>query len=253
MKRDIQSLANGLDIIDLLVEADRPLGVTELATKMNLDKSTVYRLLSTLVNRSYVYQEAETRRYLPSLKIITHARKIINDIQLRSVARPYLKRLTLATGESSDLAILAGLRVVYIDHEDTVSSLNVQAEIGQIAPPYCTALGKALTVQYSAEEIQNLYKDYVFRRFTSKTITDINELIAHLKVVKERGYAMDEEEYNFGVSQIAAPIFDYSNKVVAALGISGPSIRITSERIEELTRYVVDAAHEISVKIGQRA
>jgi len=251
MKRSVQSLANGLDILDILVEADHPLGVTELARKTDLDKSTVYRLLTTLANRSYIIQEVETRRYLPSLKIVSHGRKIINDIQLRSVAKTYLKRLTQSMGVSSDLAILAGVRVVYIDHEDSDASLNVQAEIGQVAPPHCTALGKALTIQYSPDEIKNLYKDYELRRFTSKTITDLDELVAHLETVKERGYAVDEEEFNVGVSRLAAPIYDHTNKVVAAVGISGPSIRITSGRILELAPSVVEAAREISLKIGQ--
>lgn len=251
MKRGIQSLANGLDILDILVEADHPLGVTELARKIDLDKSTVYRLLSTLASRSYIIQEVDTRRYLPSLKIVSHGRKIINDIQLRSVAKPYLKKLTLSTGESSDLAILAGLRVVFIDHEDTDASLNVQAEIGQVAPPHCTALGKVLTIQYTADEIKNLYKDYELRPFTSRTITSIDELIIHLEKVKQRGFSTDEEEYNFGVTSIAAPIYDHNNTVVAAVGISGPSIRMSSERIYELAPSVVGAAREISSKLGQ--
>jgi len=251
MKRGNQSLANGLDILDILVEADHPLGVTELARILDLDKSTVYRLLSTLASRSYIIQDVDTRRYMPSLKIVSHGRKIINDIQLRSVAKPYLKKLTLSTGESSNLAILAGLRVVYIDNEDSVASLNVQAEIGQVAPPHCTALGKALTIQYSADEIRKLYKDYELRPFTSRTITAIDELITHLETVKQRGFATDEEEYHFGVSCIAAPIYDHNNSVVAAAGISGPSIRMTSERILELAPSVVGAAREISHKLGQ--
>ncbi len=252
MKRGIQSLANGLDILDILVEADRPQGVTELATKLDLDKSTVHRLLSTLASRSYIVQETATRRYLPSLKIVSHGRKIINDIQLRSVAKPFLKQLTQSTGESSNLAILAGVRVVYIDNEDSIASLNVQAEIGQVAPPHCTALGKALTIQYTPDEIKNLYKEYELRRFTTRTITTIDELVTHLKIVKQQGFATDEEEYYFGVSCIAAPIYDHNNNVVAAVGISGPSIRMTSERIAELAPSVVRAAREISLKLGQR-
>jgi len=253
MKRGIQSLANGLDILDILVEADRPLGVTELATKLDMDKSTVYRLLSTLANRSYILQEPDTRRYQPSLKIVSHGRKIINDIQLRSVAKPFLKQLTHSTGESSNLAILAGVRVVYIDNEDSIASLNVQAEIGQVAPPHCTALGKALVIQYTADELRNLYKDYELRRFTSRTITTIDELVAHLVTVKERGYAIDQEECYPGVSCLAAPIYDHNNKVVAATGISGPSIRMTAERIVELAPSVIEAAREISRKLGHRS
>jgi len=251
MKREIRSLANGLDILDILVEADHPLGVTDLARKLDLDKSTVYRLLTTLASRSYIIQELDTRRYMPSLKIVSHGRKIINDIQLRSVAKPYLKKLTLSTSESSNLAILAGVRVVYIDTEDSVASLNVQAEIGQVVPPHCTALGKALTMQYTADEIRNLYKDYELRSFTSRTITLIDELITHLEMVKQHGFATDEEEYNIGVSCIAAPIYDHNNSVVAAAGISGPAIRMTSDRILMLAPSVVGAAREISRKLGQ--
>lgn len=251
MKREIQSLGNGLDVLELLVEADRPLGVTEIARTLSLDKSTIYRLLSTLAGHSLIYQEAETRRYKPSLKIVTLARKVINDIQLRSVAKPFLKKLTKLTGESADLAILAGLLVVYIDHEDTDASLNVQAEIGQISPPHCTALGKALIVQYTADELRELYKEKELTRYTSRTITTLDELLPHLETVRKRGYALDEEEFNFGVSSIAAPIYDHRNKVVAALCISGPSIRITSDRIQQVAPSVVETARNISIQIGQ--
>ncbi len=251
MKREIQSLGNGLDVLELLVEADRPLGVTEIARTLNLDKSTIYRLLSTLAAHSLIYQEAETRRYKPSLKIVTLGRKVINDIQLRSVAKPFLKKLTKLSGKSADLAILAGLLVVYIDHEDTDASLNVQAEIGQISPPHCTALGKALVVQYTADELRELYKEKELTRYTSRTITTLEEFLPHLETVKKRGYALDEEEFNFGVSSIAAPIYDHRNKVVAALCISGPSIRITSDRIQQLAPSVVETARNISLQIGQ--
>lgn len=251
MKRDIQSLAHGLDVLDILVEADRPQGVTELARMLNLDKSTVYRLLSTLAGRSYIIQETDTRRYLPSLKIVSHGRKILNDIQLRSIAKPYMKKLSKSTGESSDLAILAGLRVIHIDHEESDASLNVRAVTGQVSPPHCTALGKALTVEHSVEEIKSLYKDFELERYTSRTITSLDELTAHLDAVKKRGFALDEEEHIVGVSCIAAPIYDHNNKVVAAVGISGPSIRVTSDRIPGLAPKVVDAAREISLKIGR--
>ncbi|MBE0684648.1 MAG: IclR family transcriptional regulator [Anaerolineaceae bacterium] len=252
-RRDIQSLANGIDILDLLVDSDRPLGVTEIAQTMNLDKSTIHRLLSTLAGRSYIVQQEETRRYMPSLKIISMSRKLIDRISLRSIAKSYLAQLTKTTGESSNLAIRTGDRITYIDSQNTDAPLSVQAEIGQEAPMHCTALGKALLAHFPADRIVEIIQVQEFARFTPQTITTMDELLPHLEMVKNRGYSSDLEEYNFGVSSIASPIFDHRNIVVASIGISGPSMRITSDRIPLLATYVVDAAHQISLRIGQKS
>ena len=250
-RRDIQSLARGLDLLAMLTDADRPLGVTEIAQSFDLDKSTIYRLLSTLAIRGFVTQDPETRRYQPGLQILALSRKVIDRIELRSVAKPLLRHLQRETGESAHLALLADNRAVYIDREDSDASLNVQTEIGQEAPVHCTAIGKALIANLSRNDLDKFLENRELTRYTSRTIVTERELIPHLETVVERGYALDDEEFNPGVRCISSPIRDHRNKVVAAVGISGPSIRITLEKIPELAAIVMDTARKISRLIGQ--
>jgi IclR family transcriptional regulator, KDG regulon repressor len=248
--KEIQSLGRGLDILDYLTEADHPLGLTEIARMIDLDKSTVYRLLSTLAVRGFVLQDPDTKHYRPGMKILALSRKIINDIELRSVAKPLLKRLQQITGESVELAILADGHVIYIDGEESTATLNVNSEIGKEIPIHSTALGKALIAHLSPEEVAVLFEQKLLTRYTPRTITSLRELVLHLEGVLERGYATDDEEFNPGVHCLAAPIKDHRGKVVAAVGISGPAIRVTLDRMPELGSKVLEIAQQISHQIG---
>jgi IclR family transcriptional regulator, KDG regulon repressor len=250
-RREIQSLARGLDLMVMLADSDRPLGITEIARNLHLDKSTVFRLLSTLAGRGFIVQEPETRRYKPGLQIVALSRKVLDRTELRSIVKPFLKQLQQNTGETAHLALFTGNRAVYIDREDTDASLNVQTEIGQEAPLHCTAIGKALIAHLSQDELEKILENRELTRFTSRTITTIRELIPHLQTANERGYTLDDEEYHPGVRCISAPIRDHRNIVVAAIGISGPSIRVTPDKIPDMASVVMDTANQISQLIKQ--
>jgi IclR family transcriptional regulator, KDG regulon repressor len=140
--------------------------------------------------------------------------------------------------------------VIYIDGEESTATLNVNSEIGKEIPIHCTALGKALIAHLSPEEVAVLLEQKTLTRYTPRTITSLRELIPHLEGVLERGYATDEEEFNPGVQCLAAPIKDHRGKVVAAVGISGPSIRVTLDRMPELGSNVLEIAQQISHRIG---
>ena len=248
--REIQSLARGIDILTFLTNADRPTGLTEIAQAMDLDKSTVYRLLVTLEARGYVVQDADTRRYRPGLQIVALGRKVISNIELRSVAKPWLKRLRQMTRESVELALLADNRAIYIDGEESTETLSVNTEVGKEIPIHCTALGKSLVSHFTREELEKIFIHESLTRYTPRTITTLRELIPHLESVFERGYATDDEEFNLGVRCIAAPILDHRGKVVASVGISGPTIRITHEKMSDLAQTVMESAQQITHLLG---
>ena len=250
--RDIQSLARGLDILTILAESDRSMGVTEIAQALNVDKSTAFRLLSTLVNRGFVIQDLDNRRYRPDLRIVELSRRVLDRIELRSIAKSWLKRLQRLTGESAHLAVLADGRAVYIDQEESNAALSVNAEIGRQAPAHCTAIGKSLIANMTQEDLIRFLGTEGLTRYTPRTITTTRELIPHLESVRERGFAVDDEEFDVGVRCLAAPIYDYRGKVIASVGISGPSSRMTHEHISELGAVVMETAQEISRLIGHR-
>ena len=248
--REIQSLARGLDILIILAEANQPMGVTELAQLLKVDKSSVFRLLSTLASRGFVGQDDDTRRYRPGLRIVELSRRVLDRVELRSVARPWLKRLQQDTGESVHLAILTDGRAVYVEQEASAATLNVNTEIGGQAPVHCTAIGKALIAYLSPEDLERCLGQAELTCYTPRTITALRELVPHLESVRERGYAVDDEEFDPGVRCVAAAIRDHRGKVVASVGISGPSIRVTLGRIPELGEVVMETARQISQLIG---
>jgi DNA-binding IclR family transcriptional regulator len=250
--REIQSLARGLTVIGMLADSDRPIGVTELAAELGIHKSAAFRLLNTLVNHGFAVQDPTTRRYEPGLRIVEISRAVLDRFELRAAAKPYLKQLQKLTGESAHLAVRQNSQAVYIDQEDSAATLSVNTEIGRTAPLYCTALGKALIAHLGPEELDDCLGDAPLKRYTPRTATTRQELDPHLTATRERGYALDDEEFSPGVRCLAVPVRDFRGKVVAAVGISGPSSRVTFERIADLSETVMDIARQISHQAGHK-
>jgi IclR family KDG regulon transcriptional repressor len=231
MSRQIQSLARGLNILALLADADEPMGLTEIAQKLSVDKSTAFHLLRTLASNRFAEQDPKDRRYTLGLRVVELSRRALDRIELRTVAKPCLKLLQQRVGESAHLAVLGGGHVVYVDNVASDATLNVHTEIGHRAPSHCTAIGKALIAWLSPEDLKGLVDGAPLTRFTPRTITTLRELIPHLETVRERGYAVDDEEFDAGVRCVATAVRDYRGEVVASVGISGPTVRLTLERM----------------------
>lgn len=141
---------------------------------------------------------------------------------------------------------------MYVEQEESNAALNVKTEIGRNAPVHCTAIGKALIAHLSSEDLARVLGEAELTRYTPRSITTLRELIPHLEAVRERGYGIDDEEFDPGVRCVAAPIRDYRDKVVASVGVSGPSVRVTLERVPELGDIVVQTAGEISKAVGYK-
>ena len=248
--REVQSLARGLDTLVILAEADQPLGVTEIAQILKVDKSSAFRLLHTLVGYGLVVQDNDTRRYRLGLRIVELSRQALDCIELRVVAKPWLRKLQQRTGESAHLAVLSEGHVVYVEQEESNATLNVNTEIGRHGPLHCTAIGKALIAHLSPEDVARVLGQAELTRYTPRTMTTLRELIPHLESVRARGYAVDDEEFDSGVRGVGAVIHDFRDEVVASIGVSGPSVRVTLERVPELGEIVVQAAEQVSRLIG---
>jgi DNA-binding IclR family transcriptional regulator len=246
----VQSLARGLDLLQLLVESDNPLGITEIGQRLGVDKSTAHRLAATLMSRGLVVQDPDTHRYRPGMELVHLGRRVLDRVELRSVAQPWLRELRNRTGESAHLAVAVGPRAVYVDIVESGEALNVATEIGRTAEPHCTAIGKALLAHLSPDELAALLSESPLARFTPRTITNPNDLAAHLALVRQRGYATDDEEFTPGVRCVAAPIRDLHGAVIATMGISGPAVRVTTERLPQIGATVVECASQVSRLLG---
>ncbi len=246
----IQSLDRGLQLLETLSLSKEPMGLPELSEVLDVDRSTVYRLLSTLLQRGYVSQDPVSKRYTLGSKVVELGRRAIDGYSLRSASKPYLKALMLETGESVNLVVLSSGKIISIDHEPSPSPLAVTDDIGSIFNPYATASGKAILAHLPESEAKSILVEIKFEAFTARTITGLPALQNHFEQVREKGYAVDDEERYIGVRCIAAPIFDYRNKVVAAVGISGPTTRITLSSVASLSSLVIKAARSISKDLG---
>jgi IclR family transcriptional regulator, KDG regulon repressor len=240
---EIQSLARGLKILDLLGQASDGISITELAETLKVDKGSASRLVSTLARYGYAEKDEVTRRYHLGSQVVGLSRSVLTRLPLREAAKPYLRQLMERTGECAHLAVPAQGKVLYIDQVASPATLRVNAEVGTMNPLHCTALGKAL-LAFGAVEIP-----HTLERFTSKTIKSKRTLQEHLAEIRRTGYAVDDEEFDPGVRCIAVPAFDFRGKALGAIGISGPATRITPQRLPQLADIVVEIGQALSERM----
>lgn len=240
---EIQSLARGLKILDSLVAADGSLSITELSQQMGLDKSTVSRLMQTLVQYEYAQPDPGTRRYVLGKKVTRVSWQLLNRVPIRDHARPFLYSLMHETGECAHTAVYSQKQALVIDDVEAPSSLRVVGGIGRLIPLHCTAVGKCL-LAFSGVPLP---ADMPAR--TRHTITTPDRLLTHLEEIRALGYALDDEENDYGVRCIAAPVYDHTRHAIACIGISGPTVRMIDERLDELAEQVATAAHALSAAL----
>lgn len=241
---EIQSLARGLKILDLLDQAPDGLGITELAEALGVDKGSASRLVATLAQYGYAERDPITRRYHLGPQVVSLSRSVLTRLPLREAARPFLRQLMERSGECAHLAILAQGKALYIDQVESPATLRVNAAVGTMNPLHCTALGKILLA------FGNLEIPSPLETFTANTITDPGVLQRRLDEIRLLGYAVDDEEFDPGVRCIAAPVFDFRGKAAGAIGISGPSTRMTTDRLPELAAVVMEIGKSLSERMA---
>jgi IclR family KDG regulon transcriptional repressor len=184
------------------------------------------------------------------LKFIEISSLHLHQLELKTEATPYMRRLSEVTGQVSHLAIMDDTDVVYIEKFDLLQSLRLYSQIGKRIPVYCSALGKVL-LSSKSNEIRNQILDSIeLKPFTKNTIIDRKSLEHELNKTKQRGWAVDNEEHEPGVCCIAAPVFDFTGKAIAAISISGDKSAIDSGQKDHFIKMVVEAAKDISERMG---
>ena len=247
----IQSVCHALDLLEQFRGDVDELGVTELSNRLKLHKNNVFRLLATLESRSYIEQNKVTENYRLGLKTLELGQTFIKQMGLLRQSRPILERLVKECNETTYVAILKDFQIVYLDVVETDMTVRVVPRVGTQLPAFCTAAGKAQIAFMTDEELEHYLPAKELKSFTSNTITDRNELKKQLKVIAEQGFAIDNEELDLGVKCIGAPIRDYTRRIVGAVSISGPSMRLTDERMDKvLIPMVQKAAADISLRLG---
>jgi DNA-binding IclR family transcriptional regulator len=254
VRRDsVQSLERAFDLLEALVEGGE-LGVTELASRTGLVPSTAHRLLTTLARRGYVTQSSTSGRYMLGYKIVEVASGLEHRLsRLRAVARPHLEAIRRVTGETTNLVVLDGDRVVYVDQVEGTRSVRMFTAVGTSALAHTTGSGKAIFAYSRPELLPAIYGEGgTLERLTPRTLITIDALQDDLKRIRRRGYAIDNEEHEEGVGCVATPLFDHTGQPCAAVSVSGPSARILHADTAEVGALLGEHARQISEALGHR-
>lgn len=246
----VKSVSRALDIIAFVGEKKGGLGVTEIANRMDINKSSVYRILSTLVQYGYIEQEEETSRYKLGYKFLEVSSRLLESIDIRKEAFPYLQQLENETNEVIHLVVYDQGEVVYIEKLDGGETLRMHSKVGKRAPMHCTSVGKAILAHLPDEVVLDVLSRKGMPAHTSYTITNQEQFLKELQFVRERGYALDNEENEYGITCMAVPLFDHTGKVISAMSISGPSMRMTEERLQLLSTCLICIGKKLSARLG---
>lgn len=247
----IQAVSHALDLLEQFHGDVDELGVTELSKRLKLHKNNVFRLLATLESRGYIEQNRATENYRLGLKSLELGQTFIKQMGLLRQAKPILERMVRECNETSYVAIFKEGYIVYLDVVETDLTVRVVSRVGSRLPAYCTASGKVHLAFMSEEEVDALLPTREFKGYTPTTITDKEKLKSELRKVADQGYAIDNEELDLGVRCVAAPIRDYTRRIVGAVSVSGPSMRIGDDRLEkDLVPLVLQASEDLSTRLG---
>jgi IclR family pca regulon transcriptional regulator len=247
----IEALACGLQILTLFTSEKPSLNLAEIVAATDLNKSRVFRVLSTLEMLGYLERDPLTRYYRPGLKVLELGFTVLNGLEIAQIAQPYLKTLSDACGETTNMSIRDGAEIIYVVRNATQQIISVNLQRGSRLPAYCTSMGKAQLIDCSQQELLDLLGEGPFPKRSQKTITCLNDLILDLDKIRQRGYAINDEELAPGLRSVAAPLRDYGGKVVAAINISVPGARISRQALEQhLAPQVVNTARQISIALG---
>ncbi|WP_028924663.1 IclR family transcriptional regulator [Pseudonocardia acaciae] len=246
------SLRRALGILlHLGADAGHPRGstLTELASVLELNKSTLLRLLAPLRDARLVEQDGETGRYRLGWRTAQLGQAYLERLDLRAVAQDVLHGLMADTGETAHLVIADLPDVVYVDKVDTPQPVRMYSRIGVRQPAYCTAVGKAMLAHAGEDAVRSVVERGMPPRTPNTHTTEVG-LRAELTTVREHGYAVDEIENEPDIRCVGAPIFDHTGAATCAVSVSGPATRVTRERVGELGRLVLAAAADISRRLG---
>ena len=247
-----QVLDRVVEILDCFGPERTDLHLNEIAAATGLHKSTLYRLLEAMRSHRLIGYEQSSGSYHLGMKLFEMGSQAVERLALDQHAHPILDRLADVSGETAHLCILDGSDVVYIAKVECTRTLRIPSAVGQRNPAYCTGVGKAILAHLPSTQLADYLAGTTLRPFTKKTLTSASELKANLRQIVTLGYAIDDQEREEGVRCVAAPVRDHGGRVIAAISIAGPTMRVTKEKIAELAAHVMRAANEISGGLGYR-
>ncbi|MBR5382674.1 MAG: IclR family transcriptional regulator [Clostridia bacterium] len=235
----VKSLKRAIAVLDCFSQKEPELGVTEIARKLDMQKSTIFNILTTFQESGILIKNPSNNKYQLGYKLL-HLSYIINSgISIREDFLPFMKEIANATGEVCYFGLLDGLEVLYIDAVYPMTQLQARNILGERAPLYCTGLGKAMLANLSEEQINEVLSGPM-PPFTKCTITDPDVLRIELEEIRQNGFAVDNMEHEFGIRCVAVPVFGLSGKILGAVSVSGPSPRFDPPTIVRTAAIITE-------------
>lgn len=245
----LSSVTTAIRLLKAFSGEEVEIGVSALAQRLKVAKSTVHRLAVTLVAEGLLEQNPATERYRLGIGLFALGTLVRRRMDLSNEARPYLFDLRKHTGETIILAIPSGLEAMHIYDLESPQALGMKSELGARKPAYCSAVGRAIFSFAPAEVIDRVLSGKLEKR-TPNTIVDGQRLREVLAEVRQRGFAVDDEETELGIRAMAAPIRDSSGTVIGAIAVAGPSQRFSADAVDRSVPRLLDAVNTISGRLG---
>lgn len=247
----LSSVANAMRLLKAFSDDEFEIGVSDLAKRLGLAKSTVHRLASTLVRERILERGAREGKYRLGLVLFELGSLVRRKMDVSAEARPQLKALMEKTGETVHLAVLDDYSVLYVNRIESTRAIRMGFGLGVRAPLHCTAPGKALLAWQPAQLIEETIARGLPRR-TAGTITSPQAFRQELAAIRARGYALEDEEIEAGLRSIATAVRNDAGEVIAAIGIAGPSHRMPRKVLLSYARDLIDAAEAVSRRLGHQ-
>jgi IclR family KDG regulon transcriptional repressor len=237
---NINSLMKSMNILEQLIQKGE-MSLLELAEQSGMGKSTIHRILGTFKTMGYVDQNKENNKYFPTLKIFELGTKAADRIPLKKIIKPHLEDIFEKCHETVNFAIVDNYEVVFVDKIVTAEPLRIELEVGRRVPAYCSALGKSILAFSNNVDISKLE----FRKMTEKTVDNPEKFMEQMALIRKTGYAVENEEFIDGLTCLAVPIKNRSNKAVAAVSIAVPNVRLNEEKKEEYIKLLQETVNRI--------
>jgi IclR family KDG regulon transcriptional repressor len=248
----VSAVGRTMAVLEALAEHPEESGVSEIATKLDMSKATVYRFLQSLKARGYVVQDAEDR-YRLSVRLFELGAQALPHLDIVREAEPGMRRINELTGETVHLGILDEGSIVYVHKIDSKYNLRMYSRIGRRAPLYCTGIGKVLMAWLEEEELLAHLAQESFERRTANTLTSVEAYLQELEIVRQQGYAEDHEEFEDNMRCLAAPIRDRFGHVIGGMSVSFPCFRFREELKQDYVKQLMQATQQISGQLGWHA
>ncbi|MDO4581608.1 MAG: IclR family transcriptional regulator [Bacillota bacterium] len=246
----VSSVQKATEILTVLAESEHGLGVTEISNKLNYKVSATYHLLNTLHQSSFIDQDSKTKKYRIGFGLFKISSMAKKQSTVASIAQTYLEELRNKLDETCNLSVLDGNHIVYIAQAESSNLLKLFTQLGARVPFYCTGAGKVM-LSYKPEKVQ----DYIIgattmEKYTKNTLVTAEDLKKEFASIIKKGYALDNEEREVGVTCVAAPVFDCNCEVIAAISIAGPTSRLVEKDLHNIISNVIDTTNELSHRLG---